>query len=84
MIEFYEDGHVELYDLREDIGETRNLAPALPEKARELQRKLDRWRKSVGAQMPVPNPGADPATYREYKVKKLWRPVDLYEQQTTL
>ncbi|MCP5117131.1 MAG: sulfatase, partial [bacterium] len=55
LIEFYEDGHLELYDLREDIGETRNLARALPDKARELRRKLDRWRKAVGAQMPAPN-----------------------------
>lgn len=82
LIEFYEDNRVELYDLREDISETRDLAAALPDKARELRRKLHEWRDSVGAQMPTPNPEADPAKYREYKEKRLWRPVDLFDQQT--
>ena len=82
LVEFYEDGHVELYDLREDIGETRNLAEAAPDKAREFRRKLHQWRESVGAQMPTANPDADPAKYREYKEKRLWKPVDRYRQQT--
>lgn len=82
LIEWYEDGRTELYDLREDIGETRDLAAAMPEKARELQKKLHGWRESVGAQMPTPNPDADPEAYREYKEKRLWGPVDRFEQQT--
>ncbi|MCB1020068.1 MAG: sulfatase [Acidobacteria bacterium] len=82
LIERYEDGALELYDLREDIGETRDLARAMPDKTRELAAKLAAWRRGVGAQMPTPNPAADPATYREYKEKKLWEPVDRYEQQT--
>ncbi len=82
LIEFYEDGHAELYDLREDIGETRDLAAAMPDKVRELLAKLHSWRESVGAQMPTANPDADPARYREYKEMRQWRPVDLYEQQT--
>ena len=56
LVEFYEDGRVELYDLKGDVGETRDLAAEKPEKARELQKKLADWRASVGAQMPTPNP----------------------------
>ena len=54
----------------------------MPDKARELKKKLADWRRAVGAQMPTPNPDADPGLYREYKEKKLWKPVDRYEQQT--
>lgn len=61
LIEFYADSHVELYDLAEDIGERHNLARAMPAKAAELRRKLDAWRRSVGASIPTVNPGYDPA-----------------------
>jgi len=61
LIEYFEDGRVELYNLREDLGETKDLAAASPEKAAELRKKLADWRTSVGAQMPTPNPNYDPA-----------------------
>jgi arylsulfatase A-like enzyme len=60
LVEFYEDQHVELYNLREDISETRNLALEHPAKAEALRAKLEAWRRSVGAQMPTPNPDHDP------------------------
>ncbi len=59
LVEFYEDEHVELYNLKEDIGESHDLAAEMPEKAAELRQKLHRWREQVGAQMPVPNPQYD-------------------------
>lgn len=61
LIEFYNDMHVELYNVREDIGESHDLAAAMPEKAKELRARLHAWRKEVGAQMPTPNPKYDPA-----------------------
>jgi len=61
LIEFYEDGRLELYNLREDVGERNNLASSMPEKADELKRLLAQWRESLGAQMPRPNPDYDPA-----------------------
>ncbi len=54
-IEFFEDMRVELYDLREDIGETTNMAEARPDLVKDLRRRLHAWRKAVKAQMPTPN-----------------------------
>ena len=47
---------LELFDLASDPGEARDLAGARPEDAGRLRAKLDAWRESVGALMPVPNP----------------------------
>ncbi|HEU4635608.1 MAG TPA: sulfatase/phosphatase domain-containing protein [Edaphobacter sp.] len=55
LIEFFEDGHLELYDLKEDPGERLNLAPTLSDRAAEMHAKLVEWRKSVGALPPVPD-----------------------------
>ncbi|MDD7986163.1 sulfatase [Lentisphaera marina] len=61
LIEFFEDGSLELYNLRNDQSEKNNLAEKLPEKAAELLKDLKEWRISVEAQMPTPNPKFDPA-----------------------
>jgi arylsulfatase A-like enzyme len=60
LIEFYDDGRLELYNLRDDIGEQHNLGAQMPDKARRLLQRLAAWRKEVGAQMPTPNPAYDP------------------------
>jgi arylsulfatase A-like enzyme len=52
LIEFFEDGRLELYNLDDDIGEANNLAAAMPEKAAELHETLRRWREAVGAPVP--------------------------------
>ena len=54
LIEFYEDGHTELYDLRNDLSEANDLAGTKPELAATLAKKLHSWRTSVDAQMPRP------------------------------
>ncbi len=56
LIEFFEDGRLELFNLRDDISEQCNLAPARPDLARELHQKLVAWRESVNAKIPPPNP----------------------------
>ena len=56
LIEFYEDGKLELYNLKEDVGEKNDLAGRMPGKAKELHRLLKEWRSAVKAQMPTPNP----------------------------
>ena len=56
LIEYYEDGSLELFDLENDLEEQHDLSDERPEKAQELQRRLAVWRESVDAQMPVANP----------------------------
>jgi uncharacterized sulfatase len=74
LIEFFEDGQLELYNLKRDIGEKNNLAPKMPEKAAELQQKLAKWRKSVGAKMPTANPNYDPARAHEWGRRQQKKP----------
>ncbi len=66
LIEFFEDGHLELYNLAEDIGETTNIAEEKPELAARLQQELAQWRGRVDAAMPVENPDYDPARAGEW------------------
>ncbi|HEY1111867.1 MAG TPA: sulfatase/phosphatase domain-containing protein, partial [Opitutaceae bacterium] len=71
LIEFYDGRPSELYNLRDDIGETRDLATAQTAKVRELQARLTKWREDVRAQMPTKNPAYDPAKpEHEQKGKK--------------
>jgi arylsulfatase A len=56
LIEWYEDGKIELYDLSVDEGEKNNIAPLNELVVKQLKLQLDNWRKSVNAKMPVPNP----------------------------
>jgi arylsulfatase A-like enzyme len=56
LIEFFEDQRVELYNLREDVSETTDLAEAEPEIQQRLRDLLANWRAQVGAKLPVPNP----------------------------
>ena len=55
LIWFFEDNRLELYDLKEDIGETTNLAGRLPKKADALMQQLQRRLVEVDARLPVPN-----------------------------
>ena len=70
LIEFFEDGALELYDLARDPKEANNLAAAQPEKAAALLKELQAWRKSVDAQMMTPNPNYDPNRAAGKKRKK--------------
>jgi len=57
LIEFFEDGRVELYNLADDLGETNDLAAARPQKTEELKDLLHEWQRDVNAPVPaVPNP----------------------------
>jgi arylsulfatase A-like enzyme len=54
LIERFDDDSVELYNLRDDIGETKNLAETMPDLSANLLAKLRSWRKKTGAAMPRP------------------------------
>lgn len=58
LIEFYEHGRRELYDVSK--GEGQNLHDQFPDVVRTMGEKLAAWRKSVDAQMPTPNPTYEP------------------------
>jgi arylsulfatase A len=60
LIEYYEDGRRELFDLSKDLSESRNLISQNTDVAKELAGELDTWRKEVGAKMPTPNPDYRP------------------------
>lgn len=60
LIEFFEDGRTELYNLRDDLSEQHDLASQQPEKARALHHQLASWRASIGAPMPRPRTPSDP------------------------
>ncbi len=50
--EYFEDGGLELYNLRNDIGESTNLAEQQPQQAAELLERLRTWRKAIDAPVP--------------------------------
>ncbi len=60
LLEFFEDGRLELYNLADDIGETRNLADDMPERTADMHKRLIAWRESVGAPMPTKNANRQP------------------------
>ncbi len=57
LMEFYEDGHLELYNLQEDISQEHDLSQVRPELASELHELLVAWRHRVGALAPTPDRG---------------------------
>ena len=63
LIEQLEDGSVELYDLEKDPGERTDVAARDPAFTAQLRKKLDDWRKSIGAQECRPNPEFDAALH---------------------
>jgi arylsulfatase A len=60
LVEFYENDRRELFDVKKDPGENRNLIVEKAEVAKDLAAKLATWRTAVGAKMPKPNPGYVP------------------------
>lgn len=56
LIEYFENNTVQLFNIKDDIGEQNDLSKQMPDKVKELRDQLHTWRKSVNAEMPVPNP----------------------------
>jgi arylsulfatase A-like enzyme len=70
LIEWYEDGHIELYNLKDDLGERNDLVTTMPTKADELRQRLHAWRAEVGARMPEGEPREDFQTWRNTRDRK--------------
>jgi arylsulfatase A-like enzyme len=56
LIEWFEDGRVELYNVVEDVGESEDLSGRTPEIVQQLSALLHEWLESSGARIPQPNP----------------------------
>lgn len=77
LIEFFDDAPLELYNLKDDISETTNLAEKMPDKAKHLQQTLAEWRESVGARMPTSNPKYDPDQAHQWWNRRTNKPIDV-------
>lgn len=60
LLEYLEDGRLELYNLANDLSESKNLSEQQPEKTAALRQQLNDWRQQVQAAMPRPNPNYIP------------------------
>jgi arylsulfatase A-like enzyme len=65
LIRFYCDSRnqsdrFELYNLKEDLGETNNLASAKPDRVRQLNSLLEDFHRETGALVPAKNPAFNP------------------------
>jgi arylsulfatase A-like enzyme len=69
LIEQYEDGSLELYNLAKDPSETTDLAAAEPNRVAALRGKLEAWRRSVGAVVMKANPNFSRSLWEDCFVK---------------
>lgn len=77
LIEFFEEGTLELYNLKSDIGESQNMAKKRPNRAKRMQKRLATWRKDSGARMPTVNPKANKTKAAEWWSRRTNEPLDL-------
>jgi arylsulfatase A len=56
LVEWYEDGKLELYNIKTDEGEAYDLAKEQPSRVAQMKAELDKWRTSLNAKMCTPNP----------------------------
>ena len=56
LLEYFERNTVQLFNLRDDIGEQKDLSKSNPKKVAELKAMLHAWRNDVDAQTMLPNP----------------------------
>ncbi len=70
LIEHYDPPGIEMYNLADDIGESKDLAPKRPRDAARLQQQLQAWLAAVGTTMHTPNPDYRPAGTATTKGKR--------------
>ena len=72
LVEHYEDGRLELFNLAKDVGETTDLSAQEPGRVAALRGKLEAWRREVKADLNAANPDFSPAA-----AKPLYEDVDV-------
>lgn len=65
LVEFFEDSHVELYNLADDPAESNDLSSVEQERTISMKQALAAWRESIGATMPPANPNYDESKAKE-------------------
>jgi arylsulfatase A-like enzyme len=60
LVEWFEDGTLELFNLTSDPFEKANVADQEPGRVRTLHARLKAWRAETGAQLPTTNPMFNP------------------------
>ncbi|WP_298866512.1 sulfatase [uncultured Gimesia sp.] len=77
LIEYLDGtGDVELYQITQDIGESKNLASEKKGRVADLRSKLKAWRGDVIARMPIPNPNYDPKRADQWWSTRSGKPID--------
>jgi arylsulfatase A-like enzyme len=79
LIKFYEEPVLELYNLKDDLGETNNLAGKMPSKVQQLHQQLKAHLQAVGAKLPRPNPnyqGVKKLPTPSAPIRPLFMPLD--------
>ncbi len=74
-IEFFDTGNLELYDLKTDLGQKKNLARVQPTIAKKAREMLQTWRSKVDAQMPQRNPAYTPRRAGEWWSRRRIKPI---------
>ena len=69
-------GDVELYNLKEDLGEEKDLSSKSPGRTADLTLKLKAWQADTIARLPIPNPSYDPVRAHEWWSRRTGQPVD--------
>ena len=71
LIEWFETGRLELYNLQDDLSEASDVSDSNPKKREQLYERMQAWRKAVAAPIPTtPNPNYTGATSSNKKNRK--------------
>lgn len=76
LIEHYQDGCLELYNVVDDVGEQHDLSASRPKQTAAMKLRFREWLASVGARIPLPNPNynsAKPLYSKPSKAPKSWQ-----------
>ncbi|GJM65051.1 sulfatase [Persicobacter diffluens] len=71
LMYFWEDGHLELYDVTKDVGEQHDLAGQEVQVANQLKTQLFDWLASVNAKFPEKDPQYDDAKRQAYIKRRM-------------
>ena len=69
-------GDVELYNLKEDLGEENDLSSTSPGRTADLTSKLKAWQADTIARLPIPNPSYDSIRAHEWWSRRTGKPVE--------